>query len=115
MLSDRFVARFSNTIGARGLRAIGKLNVPAYRWSGGRIGNKVGDGPGLLLTTTGRKSGEPRTAPIPYLPPRRGDDPDRHQRRQREAARLVPQPASEAGGRGRDRASQAHGDRAGRR
>jgi deazaflavin-dependent oxidoreductase (nitroreductase family) len=67
MLSDRFVAKFSNTIGARGLRAIGKLNVPAYRWSGGRIGNKVGDGPVLLLTTTGRKSGEPRTAPILYL------------------------------------------------
>jgi deazaflavin-dependent oxidoreductase (nitroreductase family) len=46
---------------------IGKLNVPAYRLSGGRIGNKVGDGPVLLLTTTGRKSGEPRTAPILYL------------------------------------------------
>jgi len=67
MLSDRFVAKFSNTIGARGLRVIGKLNVPAYRLSGGRIGNKVGDGPVLLLTTTGRKSGEPRTAPILYL------------------------------------------------
>jgi deazaflavin-dependent oxidoreductase (nitroreductase family) len=67
MLSDRFVAKFSNTIGARGLRTIGKLNVPAYRLSGGRIGNKVGDGPVLLLTTTGRKSGEPRTAPILYL------------------------------------------------
>jgi F420H(2)-dependent quinone reductase len=67
MLSDRFVAKFSNTIGARGLRVIGKLNVPAYRLSGGRIGNKVGDGPVLLLTTTGRKSGEPRTAPILYV------------------------------------------------
>ncbi|HEX3361365.1 MAG TPA: nitroreductase family deazaflavin-dependent oxidoreductase [Solirubrobacterales bacterium] len=67
MLSDRFVAKFSNTIGARGLRVIGRLNVPAYRLSGGRIGNKVGDGPVLLLTTTGRKSGESRTAPILYL------------------------------------------------
>jgi deazaflavin-dependent oxidoreductase (nitroreductase family) len=67
MLSDRFVAKFSNTIGARGLRVIGKLNVPAYRLSGGRLGNKVGDGPVLLLTTTGRKSGEARTAPILYL------------------------------------------------
>ncbi len=67
MLSDRFVAKFSNTVGARGLRLIGRLNVPAYRLSGGRIGNKVGDGPVLLLTTTGRKSGEPRTAPILYL------------------------------------------------
>jgi deazaflavin-dependent oxidoreductase (nitroreductase family) len=67
MLSDAFVAKFSNTIGARGLRLIGRLNVPAYRLSGGRIGNKVGDGPVLLLTTTGRKSGEARTAPILYL------------------------------------------------
>jgi F420H(2)-dependent quinone reductase len=67
MLSDRFVAKFSNTIGARGLRAIGKLNVPAYRLSGGRIANKIGDGPVLLLTTTGRKSGEQRTAPVLYL------------------------------------------------
>ncbi|MFT3866196.1 MAG: nitroreductase family deazaflavin-dependent oxidoreductase [Solirubrobacterales bacterium] len=67
MLSDRFVARFSNTIGARGLRLIGRLNVPAYRLTGGRIGNKIGDGPVLLLTTTGRKSGEPRTAPVLYL------------------------------------------------
>ncbi|HTT95080.1 MAG TPA: nitroreductase family deazaflavin-dependent oxidoreductase [Solirubrobacterales bacterium] len=67
MLSDRFVAKFSNTIGARGLRRLGKLNVPAYRLSGGRIGSKVGGGPILLLTTTGRRSGEPRTAPILYL------------------------------------------------
>jgi F420H(2)-dependent quinone reductase len=67
MVSDRFVARFSNTVGAGGLRLIGRLNVPAYRLSGGRIGNKVGDGPVLLLTTTGRKSGEKRTAPILYL------------------------------------------------
>lgn len=67
MLSDRFYARFSNTIGARGLRWAGKLNVPAYKLSGGRIGAKVGEGPVLLLTTTGRKSGEPRTAPVLYL------------------------------------------------
>lgn len=67
MLSDRFVAKFSNTIGARGLRFIGRLNVPAYKLSGGRIGGKVNDGPVLLLTTTGRKSGEPRTAAILYL------------------------------------------------
>jgi deazaflavin-dependent oxidoreductase (nitroreductase family) len=41
--------------------------VPLYRLSGGRIGSKVGDGPVLLLTTTGRKSGERRTAPVLYL------------------------------------------------
>ena len=67
MVSDRFYAKFSNTVGAQGLRLIGKLNTPAYKLSGGRIGAKVGDAPVLLLTTTGRKSGEPRTAPIVYL------------------------------------------------
>ena len=67
MLSDRFYAKFSNTIGTRGLRWAGKLNIPIYRLSGGRLMSKVGDGPVLLLTTTGRKSGEPRTAPILYL------------------------------------------------
>jgi deazaflavin-dependent oxidoreductase (nitroreductase family) len=67
MLSDRFYAKFSNTIGARGLRWAGKLNTPIYRLSGGRLLSKVGDGPVLLLTTTGRKSGEPRTAPVLYL------------------------------------------------
>jgi F420H(2)-dependent quinone reductase len=67
MPGDHFYAKLSNTVGARGLRLIGRLNVPAYRLSGGRIGNKVGDGPVLLLTTTGRKSGEQRTAPILYL------------------------------------------------
>jgi deazaflavin-dependent oxidoreductase (nitroreductase family) len=46
---------------------VGKLNVPVYRLSGGRIGGKVGNGPVLLLTTTGRKSGQPRTAPVLYL------------------------------------------------
>jgi F420H(2)-dependent quinone reductase len=67
MLSDRFYAKFSNTVGARGLRLIGKLNAPAYRLSRGRIGGKVGDAPVLLLITTGRKSGEQRTAPVVYL------------------------------------------------
>ncbi len=55
------------SLGARGLRWTGKLNVPLYRLSGGRMGGKVGRAPVLLLTTTGRKSGEPRTAPVVYL------------------------------------------------
>jgi deazaflavin-dependent oxidoreductase (nitroreductase family) len=67
MLGDHFYAKLSNSIGARGLRWTGKLNVPLYRVSRGRIGSKVGDGPVLLLTTTGRKSGEQRTAPVLYL------------------------------------------------
>jgi len=38
--------------------------VPAER---GRVGGRVGGGPVLLLTTTGRKSGQARTAPVLYL------------------------------------------------
>ena len=67
MPSDRFYSRLSNSLGARGLRWAGKLNIPLYRWSGGRIGGKVGKAPVLLLTTTGRKSGQQRTAPVVYL------------------------------------------------
>jgi deazaflavin-dependent oxidoreductase (nitroreductase family) len=67
MPSDRFYSRFSNSLGATGLRWTGKLNVPLYRLSGGRIAGKVGKAPLLLLTTTGRKSGQERTAPVVYL------------------------------------------------
>lgn len=72
MPSDKTLARFSNSLGATGLRWAGRLNVPLYRLSGGRIGGKVGRAPVLLLTTTGRKSGQQRTAPVVYLAD--GDD-----------------------------------------
>jgi F420H(2)-dependent quinone reductase len=65
--SDRFYSRLSHSLGATGLRWTGKLNTPLYRLSGGRLGGKVGKAPVLLLTTTGRKSGEKRTAPVVYL------------------------------------------------
>jgi deazaflavin-dependent oxidoreductase (nitroreductase family) len=55
------------SLGATGLRWTGKLNVPLYRLSGGRVGGRVGRAPVLLLTTTGRKSGQERTAPVVYL------------------------------------------------
>jgi F420H(2)-dependent quinone reductase len=67
MPSDHFWARLSNSLGARGLRWTGKMNVPVYRVSGGRIGGTVGKAPVLLLTTTGRKSGQQRTSPVVYL------------------------------------------------
>jgi F420H(2)-dependent quinone reductase len=54
-------------MGATGLRLVGKLNTPLYRLSGGRIGGRINRAPVLLLTTTGRKSGLPRTAPVVYL------------------------------------------------
>jgi F420H(2)-dependent quinone reductase len=46
---------------------VGKLNAPVYRFTRGRVGGKLGKAPILLLTTTGRKSGQPRTAPVLYL------------------------------------------------
>ena len=67
MPSDRFYTRFSMSLGATGLRWAGKMNVPLYRASGGRLMGKVGRAPVLLLTTTGRKSGRRRTAPVVYL------------------------------------------------
>ena len=57
----------SQLMGATGLRWTGKLNTPLYRLSGGRIGGKINEAPVLLLTTTGRKSGQARTAPVVYL------------------------------------------------
>ncbi len=67
MPSDQTLTRLSTSLGATGLRWAGKLNVPVYRATGGRVGGKVGRAPVLLLTTTGRKSGKRRTAPVVYL------------------------------------------------
>lgn len=64
---DKFYSRMSQMMGATGLRWTGKLNIPLYRVSGGRILGRVNKAPVLLLTTTGRKSGKQRTAPVVYL------------------------------------------------
>ena len=58
-------------LGPRGLRAVGKLNVPLYRLTRGRVGGRIGNSPVLLITTTGRKSGQQRTAPVIFM--RNGD------------------------------------------
>jgi F420H(2)-dependent quinone reductase len=67
MLSDRAYARFSMALPTAALRTLGKCNVPLYRASRGRLFGRVGRAPVLLLTTTGRKSRQPRTAPVLYL------------------------------------------------
>jgi len=54
------------SIGRGGLKAIGRLNVPLYRLTRGRVGGRLGRAPVLLLTTTGRRSGGQRTAPVLY-------------------------------------------------
>ena len=55
-------------IGSVVVRAMSKLNTWIYRASGGRFGGRFAYGaPVFLLITKGRKSGEPRTAPLLYL------------------------------------------------
>ena len=61
--SDREV-RIGRTV----LKAFSKANVWVYRATGGRVGSRWMQGaPICLLTTIGRKSGEPRTTPLLYL------------------------------------------------
>jgi deazaflavin-dependent oxidoreductase (nitroreductase family) len=42
-------------------------HIRLFRWSGGRIGGRMMDMPALLLTTTGRKTGQQRTVPLMSL------------------------------------------------
>jgi deazaflavin-dependent oxidoreductase (nitroreductase family) len=44
-----------------------KLHQFVYRHSGGLIGSRIVAGRALLLTTTGRRSGEPRTCALIYI------------------------------------------------
>ena len=55
-----------------GFRILGGIHNRVYRLSGGRVAGKIGKTPVLLLTTTGRKSGQKRTNPLLYAPA--GDD-----------------------------------------
>ncbi|GAA1482767.1 nitroreductase family deazaflavin-dependent oxidoreductase [Gordonia sinesedis] len=61
------------------VKAGSRLNTRLYRLTGGRLGSRWRFGsafrqpaPVCLLTTIGRKSGQPRTVPLLYL--RSGDD-----------------------------------------
>ncbi len=67
MPGDQALTRISTSIGATGLRLMGKFNIPVYRATRGRLMGKVGKAPVLLLTSRGRKSGQLRTAPVCYL------------------------------------------------
>src|SRR5262245_33138739 len=50
-------------------RRFGRFHTWLYRVSGGRLLGSVGLGRQiLLLTTTGRRSGVPRTTPLVYMP-----------------------------------------------
>jgi F420H(2)-dependent quinone reductase len=67
MPSDHVLSKFSMSMPAGLLRTLGKLNVPVYRLTRGRLMGTVGRAPVLLLSTTGRRSGQQRTAPVLFL------------------------------------------------
>jgi F420H(2)-dependent quinone reductase len=48
-------------------RTLNRIHIFLYRSSGGKILGRIVGSPVLLLTTTGRKSGKPRTIPLVYL------------------------------------------------
>jgi deazaflavin-dependent oxidoreductase (nitroreductase family) len=55
-------------VGSLLIQALSRATVLLYRISGGRIGGRwLRGAPVLLLTSVGRKSGEPRTTPLLYL------------------------------------------------
>jgi deazaflavin-dependent oxidoreductase (nitroreductase family) len=67
MPKNTFYSRLSMAMPDSWLKATGKLNVPIYRLSRGRIFGSIGTAPVLLLTSTGRRSGQKRTAPVVFL------------------------------------------------
>jgi deazaflavin-dependent oxidoreductase (nitroreductase family) len=64
--SDRFLAWFTATLPDSAVRFSGRLQAKLYRLTGGRIGGRFAGEPVLVLTTTGRKSGEPRRTTVLY-------------------------------------------------
>ncbi len=51
-------------------KLFGKIHQRLYRWSGGRLGARMGWIDVALVETVGRKSGKKRTAPIACYPHR---------------------------------------------
>ncbi|MFY2861004.1 nitroreductase family deazaflavin-dependent oxidoreductase [Mycobacterium sp. THU-M104] len=49
------------------IKYMAKGNAWIYRRSNGKLGGTFGKAPVALLTTTGRKTGEPRVSPLLYL------------------------------------------------
>jgi F420H(2)-dependent quinone reductase len=49
-------------------QVLGRAHGRLYRLTGGRVGGRIAGMPVLLLTTSGRKTGRPRTQPLTYTP-----------------------------------------------
>lgn len=49
------------------MKWMSRANTMLYRISGGRLGGSMGKAPVALLTTIGRKTGEPRVSPLLFL------------------------------------------------
>ena len=49
------------------IRFLSRAHLAAYRLSRGRVLGSVAGMPVLLLTTTGRRSGKPRTTPLTFF------------------------------------------------
>ena len=59
--------RFSDRFIAGALRVFSGIHITLYRWTGGIIGERIFGYRMLLLTITGRKTGQPKTKPVAYL------------------------------------------------
>jgi deazaflavin-dependent oxidoreductase (nitroreductase family) len=71
-MADRPTPFYISALAPRLLKPMSRTNVWLYRATGGRVAGRVGGRPLCLLTTTGRKSGEPRTGALLYV--REGDE-----------------------------------------
>jgi deazaflavin-dependent oxidoreductase (nitroreductase family) len=59
-------------VGGAVIKVMTKMNNAVYKASGGKVWKTFGGAPVCLMTTTGRKSGQPRTVSLICL--RQGDD-----------------------------------------
>ncbi|HEY3187412.1 MAG TPA: nitroreductase family deazaflavin-dependent oxidoreductase [Solirubrobacteraceae bacterium] len=57
----------SNSLFWKLMNVMSRVNVAAYRATGGRLGNHIGKAPVLLLHHVGRRSGKARVSPVLYL------------------------------------------------
>jgi deazaflavin-dependent oxidoreductase (nitroreductase family) len=68
-LTDRYVPEKEGTVsGSADTRSFNEQIIDEFRANGGKVGGPFEGAPMVLLTTTGAKSGQPRTTPLVYFP-----------------------------------------------